>query len=485
MMIENKASSFVEDSGRGFLCLVATGFLASQIFSYFGVEAVLYWVAVLVGVVYVFRRPGEGIWVTFFLLAITCLLYPITVSELGEPGAGDFRPYNFVIASMAGALVLNFWRRRRLLPPPPRRQSVTLKLALALVGVFCVATIYGDLSPLRAEALYVLQQCSTWISFFVFLWIGYKLALSPAEIQPAIRRFHLISLIYSMVFLAKFVYLSYDAGLIAATEFAYAQRMVLLFAGCSLALTVASMLAPEGRSPRKSVWLSVLIPLSAVVLSGSRGIMGALMLTLFVLATTWRTRSLLRLTPLLVATLLVGVVILQGHFQVVEEYVVNRFLITPDQDASLGGRVAEMEAVIEAVQRNPLLGSGTLASYMFFDPFFGWRESAFVDSGLGYLLLKTGLAGASVFVLLVLSYLKVLRRLRQSVAAYALIPLVVFVFYLAFLPFGPAFFDVKYSWLVGILCGSSLYLNKIYSEKTNLWATQMGADGNRSSRSYA
>ncbi len=478
--------NFVEDSGTGFLCLVVSGFLASQIFSYFGVEIVLYGLAVLVGIVYVFRHPGEGIWVTFYLLAITCLLYPITVSELGEPGVGDFRPYNFVIASITGALVFSAWRRRRLLSSlPPQRRSGTLKLALALAGVFCLATIYGDLSPWRTEALYVLQQCSSWISFFLFLWIGYKLALSPAEIQPAFRRFHSISLIYSMVFLVKFVYLNYYAGLIAATDFAYAQRIVLLFAGCSLALSVASMLAPEGRSLRKSVWLSVLIPLPAVVLSGSRGITGAVIVTVFVLVATWRSRSLLRLAPLFLATLLVGVVILQSHFEVVEEYVVNRFLITPDQDPSLGGRVAEMEAVIEAVQRNPLLGSGTLASYAFFDPFFGWRESSFVDSGVGYLLLKTGLLGASVFVLLVVSYLKVLRHLRRSVAADVLIPLVVFVFYLAFLPFGPAFFDPRSSWLVGILCGYSLYLNKLHNEKTSPCAAEMAADGNRSSRSHA
>jgi O-antigen ligase len=233
-------------------------------------------------------------------------------------------------------------------------------------------------------------------------------------------------------------------------------------------------LAPEGRSPTKSGWLPALIVVPAIVLSGSRALTGAAFLTVFVLVASWRTRTLLRLSPILLVALVAVAFVLRSHSQLVEEYVVSKFLVTPDEDPSFVGRVAEMGAVIEALQRNPVLGSGTLASYMFFDPLFGWRESSFVDSGVGYLLLKTGLLGTGVFVLLVLSYLKVLRQLRQSVAAAALIPMVVFVFYLTFLVFGSAFFDPRYSWLVGILCGYILYLNKIYSEKTSLWVMEIG-----------
>jgi O-antigen ligase len=464
-----------ERSSKTLIVLLVASFLGTQILSYLDAGFILYWITVLCATFYVFRRPGEGIGVTFFALAITSLLYPISVSELGEPGAGEFRPYNFAIASMAGAMVLSLWLRRRRLPLVPlRRSSGTLKLLLALAAVFCLATIYGDLSPVKAEALYVLQQSSAWISFFLFLWIGYKLALSPAEIEQSLERFHSTVLIYSLVFLGKFTYLNYYEGLTAATEFAWAQRMALFFAGCSLVLIFARRVAPEGRSPTKSDWLSALIVLPAVVLSGSRGLTGAAFLTIVVLVASWRTRTLLRLSPLLLVALLAAAVVLRSQSQLVEEYIVSKFLIAPDQDPSFGGRVAEMAAVIEAIQRNPVLGSGTLASYMFLDPLFGWRESAFVDNGVGYLLLKTGLLGTGVFLLLVLSYLKVLRQLRQSVPAAALIPMVVFVFYLAFLIFGPAFFDIRYSWLVGIQCGYSLYLNGIYSDKTGM---EMGTNG--------
>jgi hypothetical protein len=465
-----------ERSSRTFVALLIAIFLGTQLFSYLEIGFILYFMTVLAATFHVFRHPGEGIWVTFFALSITSLLYPISMSELGEPGAGEFRPYNFAIASIVGAMVFHLWLRRRPLPLNPlRRQSGTLKLVFALAGVFCLATIYGDLSPMRAEALYVLQQSSAWISFFLFLWIGYKLALSPAEIEQSLERFHAAVLIYSLVFLGKFAYLNYHDGLTAATEFAWAQRLALFFAGCSLVLIFARRVAPEGGSPTKGDWFSALIVVPAIVLSGSRGLTGAAFLTIFVLVASWRTRTLLRLSPLLLVALLAVAVVLRSHSQLVEEYVVSKFLITPDQDPSFGGRVAEMEAVIEAVQRNPVLGSGTLSSYMFFDPLFGWRESAFVDNGVGYLLLKTGLLGTGVFVLLVLSYLKVLRQLRQSVAAAALIPMVVFVFYLVFLAFGSAFFDPRYSWLVGILCGYSLYLNKIYGEKTSLWAMEIGS----------
>jgi O-antigen ligase len=482
-----EANDFATKSScRAFCVLLIAIFVGTELFSYSEVEFILYFITLVGGAFYVYRHPSEGIWITFFLLAVTSLLYPLTVGPLGEPEAGQFRPYNLALASLAGAMVFGMRRRRRTFAADPlHSQSGTVKLVVALAGVFCLATVWGDLSPFRAGALYVLQQCSAWSSFFLFLWIGYRLVLSPADMQRAHQRFHLAAVVYSVVFLAKFAYLNYYEDLTTATNFAWAQRTALFFAGCSLVLTFARRLAHEGGPPTKGDWLSALVVVPAVVLSGSRGVAGAVFFTVLIFAALWRSRSLLRLTPLLLAFLLIGVVILHSNLQVVEEYVVSRFLITPDQDASFAGRVAEMEAVIEAVQRNPVWGSGTLASYTFFDPLFGWRESSFVDNGVGYLLLKTGLLGTSVFVLLVLSYLKVLRHLRQSVAADALIPLVVFVFYLAFLPFGPSFFDPRFSWLVGIQCGYSLYLNKIYCHETSLWATEMGVDGNPSCRSHA
>ena len=455
-----------ETSSWGPLFLVAALFIGTQVFSYWGLESVFYSVIVLGGVFYVFRHAGEGIWVTFLLLALTCLLYPITVSVLGEPGAGDFRPYSFAIVSMAGAMVFSMWTRRRVQPFELKRKPALVKWAVALVGVFCLATIYGDLSPLSAGAVYVLQQSSNWVSFFLFLWIGYKLELSSAEVQSAVHRFRWTAIIYSILFLAKFIYLDYYADLTAATEFANAQRIALVFVGSSLAVIFASRLAPEGGSPTKADWLYAVILVPAVVLSGSRAVVGAAMLTLVVFASTWRRRSLLRLTLLVLAAGLVAGLILRSRIGVLQEYVVTRFLITPDLDPSFAGRVAEMQAVFEALQRNPILGNGTLASYSFFDPLFGWRESSFVDNGVGYLLLKTGLLGTTIFVVLVLSYVKLLRRLRKFLARDALIPLVVFVFYVSFMPFGPSFFEPRYSWLVGILCGYGLYLNKIYTEKT-------------------
>lgn len=454
-------ASETEFPSRAFFVLLVAVFLGTQLFSYLEVAFILYFTTVLGGAFYVFRHPGEGTWVAFFLMATTCLLYPITVSVLGEADAGEFRPYNFVILSMAGAMVFSVGTHRRVHTGALQKGSPPIKWAFVLVGVFCLATIYGDLSPFMAGGLYVLRQCSAWVSFFLFLWIGYKLALAPADIGRALERFRWAVLIYSIVFLAKFAYVDYQEGLKAATEFAYAQRMALMFTACSLALTFANRLASEGRSRTKGDWLSAVILVPAVVLSGSRGAVGAAIFTMLVLVAAWRGRALLRLTPLLLAAILGAVVIVHSHSQIVEDYVVNRFLIGPDQDASFAGRAAEMAAVIEAVQRNPFLGSGTLASYAFFDPLFGWRETAFVDNGLGYLLLKIGLLGTSVFALFMIALLRLLSRLRKVVGAYALAPMVILLFYLCFLPFGAAFFDLRFSWLLGIVCGHSLWLGRV------------------------
>jgi len=187
----------------------------------------------------------------------------------------------------------------------------------------------------------------------------------------------------------------------------------------------------------------------------------------------------------LTITLLVSFVVLRTNYEVIEEYVVYRFVTAPDEDASFLGRVAEMQAVAEAVQRNPVLGSGTLASYTFFDPLFGLRETPFVVNGVGYLLMKTGLLGTAIFSLLVMAWLRLLWSLRKLTRADSLAPIVTLLFYLAFLPFGSGFFDLKYSWLIGIMCGYSLYLAGIWGKNIGSWATEIREDGNRSTRSYA
>jgi O-antigen ligase len=449
-------------------------------------DAIFYGIVVIAGAFYLFRRSGEGIWVVFVLLAITALLYPVSLNDIQVPEGGAFRPYNFVIASMAAALVMGTRRRRHEVSNVTGKTKASpVKWMIALAGVFSLATLYGDLSPSKAGAVYVLQQSSAWVSFFLFVWIGYRLSLSGPEVQSSFAKLRVAATVYCFVFLGKFAYLTAASGLTDATDFAYSQRLVLYFATVVFVLLIARRLAPEGKAFAKTDWLSAIILLPAVVLSGSRGLIGAAILTVLVLVAVWRVRSLLRLIPLLIALVAVGALVLRSNSPIVEDYLVGKFLIAPEDDLSYMGRVSEMQAVVEAVRNSPVLGRGTLAPYMFLDSMFGWRETAFVDNGAGYLLMKTGLLGTSIFVLLVLSYLKVLRHLRRSIAADALIPLVVVIFYLAFLPFGPSFFDPRYAWLVGIQCGYSLYLNKVHSGKTRLWAMEIAADGNRGSRSYA
>jgi hypothetical protein len=475
------------DSNGIILWVVTTSFLAAQVFAYLGAEAIIYGTAVVAGTAYVSRRAEEGIWVTFFLIAMTSLMYPISVDVLGEAAVGAFRPYNVVLLSVAGAMVFSVWsQRRRAFTGRARSGTWLIRWIVALAGVFCLATIDGDLSPLKAGALYVLQQSSAWLSFFAFLWIGYKLSLSPSEVRGALTRFHLTALVYSLLFLIKFASSDYYEGLTAATQFAYSQRIALFFAGFAFVLAVASRLVPKAESTAKAVWVSACVLLPAVVLSGSRGILGTVVLTSLLVVMISRGRLLLRLSPLLLTiTLLVSLVVLRANYEVIEEYVIAKFVIAPDEDASFLGRVAEMQAVAEAVQRNPVLGSGTLASYTFFDPLFGLRETPFVDNGLGYLLMKTGLLGTAIFSLLVVAWLRLLWSLRKLTSADSLVPIVTLLFYLAFLPFGSGFFDLKYSWLIGIMCGYSLYLAGISGKNIGSWVTEIGEDGNRSTRSYA
>jgi hypothetical protein len=140
------------------------------------------------------------------------------------------------------------------------------------------------------------------------------------------------------------------------------------------------------------------------------------------------------------------------------DYVTNRFLTISTGDTSLLAHASQWVAVADAVRGSPLLGKGPFASYEFLDPLFGWKETTYLDSGLGYLLMKAGLLGTCVFVWFALGWLRVVQGLRRAFPVLGVPFLAVFLFYSVFLIFGPSFFEFQHAWFIGLVVGYTLTL---------------------------
>ena len=453
---------------RRFVLRLALVLLGSQAASYLGVELLYYSVVIVLGGFYVARYPMEALWVGFFLLAVTSQIYAIQLDELGTSLSGAYRPYIFVVIVVALAMLAgqHFKPGRTYKWSLSLSRNVRVRIA-AFVGVMFMALANGYFTSLKTFGLLdVLRECSGWITFLVFLFLGYRISPSPAQVQKALVKLRLSVLVYSIFFLIRFIYLSASLGADqTAAGYGYSQRDITFFCGLVLVLLVGQSLTSEVKTEWRTVWPTGLILLSAVLLSGSRSVFISALIVTLLFVLVYHSKLRLRLWLLGLAALFVLTIgpslslPSQGDPAAgLLGYVSNRFLAASPEDSSLLARASEMVAVAEALRENPLLGRGPLASYSFFDPIVGWKDTTFVDSGFGYLLMKSGLLGTAVFIWFAVGWLRMERGLRKALPVLGVVPLASFVFYLVFLPFGPSFFVFEHSWFIGLLVGQTIFL---------------------------
>jgi hypothetical protein len=453
---------------KSFLLLVIAGLLGSQAAQYLRIESLVYAVALVVAGLYIARHSTEALWVGFSLLAATAQMYPVQIDDAGTSLQGAYRPYILVVVVVTGSLVIGQWFRPKGAYSRRRRQRTGISGSIvAFLSVQILALAYGYFTSARAPGLLdVLRECSGWITFMIFLHLGYRLAPSVAATQRAFARFRLAVLAYSIFFVLKFIYLSLASGADqTAAGFGYSQRDVAFFSGLALVILIAEVLTSEIKSDWRVTWSAALILLLAALLSGSRSVVVCVLIVTSLFVFVWHSKLRLRLGLLGVAVILgvsFGPSLVVPSQQVSQgsllSYVANRFLTASAEDTSLLARASEMVAVAEAVRENPLLGKGPLASYSFFDPLFGWKDTTFVDSGIGYLLMKTGLLGMGIFIWFSVRWLKMAQGLRRSLPAPTVALLACFVYYLVFLPLGPSFFEFQHSWLIGLVAGQTILL---------------------------
>lgn len=451
-----------------FALKLATILVCCVVASYLGIESFYYVAALAIGGRVIVRQPVESVWVGFLLLAVTSQLYPIRLDEVGASLSGAYQPYILVVIVVALSI---FWGQH---PRPvrgyDRGRSLIRNVGIStacFVGVMFLSLAYGYFrSRSGSSMLDVLRACSGWMTFLIFLFLGSRISLCSTHSRRALARLRLSALVYSGFFIIKFMYLSLSLGAEqTAAGYGYSQRDMAFFCGVVLVVLIAQALTSEGASDWRVIWPAGLCLVLAVILTGSRSVLLSILVVTLSFVLVWRSKVSLRFALVGLATVVVILIGASRDFSSQEGlsgYVSGRFLGVSAEDSSLMSRASEMVAVGEAVRENPLLGRGPLASYSFFDPIFGWKDTTFVDSGIGYLLMKSGLLGTILFIWFTMEWLKMTRHVRSSLPEPTLAPLTIFVFYLVFLPFGPSFFAFQYSWLIGLLSGQLILLGSAF-----------------------
>jgi len=408
-----------------------------------GIDSVFYVSALALGCLYVSTRFSEVLWVGFLLLALTAQLYQLQIDELGDSVRGGYRPYILVVVMMGLSFLAGRWlvSRRERTHRSSKCSFVNRRFAF-FVGVFFLALCFGYFNhPRPVDLADVLRDCSGFFTFVVFLLIGLWMSPSEGAIQKSFSRLRLATLAYSIFFLVKFFYLSQFFGADeTAAGYGYSQRDIIFFCGLTFAALVSQVLTAEARCRWRAIWPAALALLWATLLSGSRSILLCELLVSLILMLCRRSKGKLVLILVGVTVPLIAFLALSLDLPTRSDsgekllgYVANRFLVASAEDTSLLARLSQVDAVADALRNHPLLGAGPLAVYSFFDPIGGWKETTFLDSGLGYLLMKTGLLGTAVFFWFAAGWLKMERRLRQLVPTLAVLSLSTFVFYLVFL----------------------------------------------------
>ncbi len=470
-------------ANRHFLSFLIAGLLGGQAALYLQVGLLYYAVVLIVAAVHLTRRPTEALWVGFFVFGITGQIYPVQLDELGTSLQGAYRPYILVIMVVAGSMFIGQFVRSS---PTCDLRSVRFTSVWRRIGVFA-ALLFLTLAQsyfgsMRALGLMeILVDCSGWITFLVFLLLGNRLSASATEMLTASARFRLAVLVYSAFFVIKFTFLSLSLGAYeTSATFGYSQRDVVFFSGLAFVLLTAQALTSEVKPQWGRTCLAGLVLMLAALLSGSRSVTACMLSVALLFVLVWHSKTRLRLGLL---GMVVALVVLFGppSFFPSQEgllgYISNRFLNVSTEDTSLLAHASEMVAVADAIRENPLLGKGPLASYSFFDPLFGWKDTTFVDSGLGYLLMKTGLLGTGIFLWFAVGWLRMAQGLRRAFPTLMVVSLVSFVFYLVFLIVGPSFFEFQHAWLIGIVVGQT---NMLASKFPTIRAAQIPGALNQS-----
>jgi len=451
-----------EPRGKNNEMLIMIGIVASLLLGllkiFLGVQ-VAFIILIVPFSCYLIFEPRQWPQVSFllFTLGVAALPVPYAESDFGGKSPEEFLYWAVALSVPAACALAGVYLQPKREPfwNSLPRDVLLPTLALALTGIASV--LYGIIRG-GVQVADCLRQASGLAVFCLYLLLAFKLSFSDRDMERIFGTVRNIVLLYSIFYV--FYYLTEISRI---HDFVRERSPLLFFAGLFASITIIRMLFFRSRRNLTEV-AYVFVFLAASILSGSRSVAVSFLVT----AAIFFYARYPSLSRKMVAVALLGVVFLiqnpfnleatsEGSSSPIEQ-IVYRFITSPTADSSYLGRISEMVSIFRVVADNPVLGQGMGASLVWIDPFEGEVESPAVDTGIGYILLKAGFVGLSVFLWWSFIIIRrAIRLWRDTTRQGWLFVLVCLVFYCAFLPFGPSFFQFSYSFWIGCVVGFLLW----------------------------
>lgn len=450
---------------RAFLTLAGI-FACLGLFSDFAVIA--YSCFLVLVFVYVLRRPHEGAWCVVLTLAVAASVFPWDfVSEFGGDAPESFWYWGVGLIAVGAAMTVVYaWRslvsgvRSQERIRRDSRSARRLKWAVCLFALIVVlASLHGF--RLGNSPAVIVRQGTGLILLFLFVFLGARFSGVYGNSIRTFERARLVVLAYSLIYLVRHVLLNLQLQTtLPMGDFVRERSPILFFAGLFAALSVWETLFGYRPISIKHVATALVLILTGLF-SGSRAIIAATVITIVVgLLIKYRKKPVRILVWSTAAVLVVAANPFQLILSLSEgrgfmEHMVQRFVVSPLEDSSFVQRASQMISVGEVIGSSPILGNGVGGSITWFEPYtLTTVETAFVDNGIGYLLLKMGLSGTMVFAYLSWLFWRTGYRLLVQHSMALAIPLTAsLVYYTAYLPFGPSFFQFFNSPWIGLVLG--------------------------------
>lgn len=437
-----------------------------------GIEAATILLATQIGALALFK-PKTALW------AVTTFLVFLFVFFQGETIVTPRLPLVFIywgigVAIITGGLCLAWLPHRHRILHLRKPTSVVRfdRIMLTMLALSLLASAYG---LLRGNNWFAVARqlfgCLLLPGYYLFAQTFF---CSAADIHQWMKRASAAVTAGAAWYTAKIIFLSFSEG-----AFTPVQSPISFYAGVIGAVLFADLLWEQPPGKRTRMGLSLLFCILAILLTGARFVAGSLAGTaLIMLVLRRRKRRLLTGFATLGLLALATGFVLARLPELIEQGglyagIATRFSpLDLSEDWSYLGRMAQMQSVLDTVKQQPILGGGMGAEISSYTPApdIPLQTAVYVDNGWGFILLKMGLLGPIVFIVMLWRFLKFAagnalwnRSALVRQAQFCLLAILLFGV-LSFIG-GPTFFEFLMSGFMGTTLGALAVLADLVDRK--------------------
>ncbi|MBI3669418.1 MAG: O-antigen ligase family protein [Acidobacteria bacterium] len=399
------------------LCLLSMLLVGAALFLG-GIEAATILLAALIGALALIK-PRSALWASTAFMVYLFVFFQ-RAPMFGPELPSEFYYWGAGVSIITVGLCLALLQKHHGLPIAAKTPFLArFDRAMLLMFLVClVSSIYG---VSRGNSLFaVARQLFGCVLLPVYYLFGRSLLRTAEDVNHWLHRVSWAAAAGAAWYVAKLGFISLSEG----THYREQSHLASL-AGVIGAVLIVEFLQDQRFWERVRSGVAIAWCVLVIVLMGARVVAGSLAATTIVFTFLhWRKRRLTaRFLTLLLFALAISFAV-PAFDQPLQEpgvlgQIASRFSpFQLDEDLSYVGRVAQWQAVVDVIKHHPILGAGMGAEVSFFSPDFPevYGRGAFIDNGWGFVLLKMGLVGLSVFLFLIGAFLWFATRSGSEIA---------------------------------------------------------------------